>query len=122
MMETFVNVGVVIVAVLHIYFAVIEVFFWKKPLGLKIFRIDPEFALKSAALAANQGVYNCFLSAGLIWSLLIGDASQAFQTKIFFLSCVVVAGVFAGITVSVRILIVQALPAVLTLFLLYFSR
>lgn len=121
MIKILANIGIAITATLHLWFFILEIFFWTKPLGLKIFRINQEFAHQSASLAANQGIYNGFLSAGLLWGLLAGDSEQSFHVKIFFLSCVVIAGVYAGLSVSRKILFIQALPAAVTLILLYFS-
>lgn len=102
-----------LVALEHVGFLVLEMFFWQKPLGLKIFGLTPEQARDSAALAANQGLYNGFLAAGLLWALTIPDPTFARQTKLFFLGCVIVAGVFGGFTAKRSILVVQALPAAL---------
>jgi putative membrane protein len=107
--NTVADIAVALVALLHACFMVLEMFYWEKPLGLRIFRLTPEFARTSRALAANQGLYNGFLSAGLLWGLGFGSAGD--PIKLFFLSCVVVAGVFGALTVSRRILWVQALPA-----------
>ena len=115
------NVLVVVVAVLHVYFLVLEMFLWTKPLGLKTFRNSIEKATDSAVLAANQGLYNGFLAAGLIWGLVHGNAAFAFQIKTFFLLCVIVAGAYGAATVSRRILYVQAAPAVLALILLWLA-
>lgn len=104
---------VALVAALHVYFLVLEMFFWTKPLGRKVFRLTPEFAEASKTLAANQGLYNGFLAAGLIWGLTLGAAGLG--VKVFFLLCVIVAGVYGAITVGKKILYVQALPAVLAL-------
>jgi putative membrane protein len=104
-----------LVAALHIWFLVLEMFLWTKPLGLKTFRNTPERARDSATLAANQGLYNGFLAAGLVWSLLSSDPVRAFDLKVFFLGCVVVAGIYGAATVSKRILVVQAVPALLAL-------
>jgi putative membrane protein len=112
------NIVVALVAALHLYFLVLEMFLWTKPLGLKTFRNSPEKAADSAVLAANQGLYNGFLAAGLIWGLLQPTAAFAFQIKIFFLACVIVAGLYGAATVSHRILLVQALPAAIALILL----
>ncbi len=106
-----------VVALLHVWFLVLEMFLWRKPLGLKTFRMTQEQADNSAALAANQGLYNGFLVAGLIWSLVSGDAGQAQSLKMFFLGCVVVAGAYGAYTVSPRILFVQSMPAALALVL-----
>ena len=112
------NVMVALVAALHGYFLVLEMFLWTKPLGLKTFRNSPEKAAGSAVLAANQGLYNGFLAAGLIWGLAQAVPAFAFQIKIFFLLCVIVAGIYGAITVSRRILLVQAMPAAIALILL----
>ena len=115
------NALIALVALLHLYFLVLEMFFWTKPLGLKIFRQSREKAEASAALAANQGLYNGFLAVGLIWGLMHPDPDDGFEIKIFFLLCVVAAGLYGGYSVSKRILFVQALPAVLALVFLYLS-
>lgn len=100
---------VALVALLHLYFLVLEMFLWETPTGLRIFRQSKEQAAASKTLAANQGLYNGFLAAGLVWGLWLGAAGTAIT--LFFLSCVVVAGVFGAVTVSRRILYVQAVPA-----------
>ena len=112
------NSLVALVAALHVYFLVLEMFLWTKPLGLKTFRQSLEKATDSAVLAANQGLYNGFLAAGLAWGLVQGVPAFAFQIKIFFLLCVIVAGIYGAVTVSRRILLVQALPAAIALILL----
>lgn len=104
------------VALLHLYFMILEMFLWDKPAGLKAFALTPEFAAASKTLAANQGLYNGFLVAGLIWGLLLGV--DGMQVKTFFLGCVIVAGVYGGLTVKMKILYVQALPAAIALALL----
>ena len=111
--------AVALVAVLHFYFLVLEMFLWTRPFGMKTFGLTPEFARASKALAANQGLYNGFLAAGLLWGLLLGHAGDSI--KIFFLACVIVAGVFGGLTASRKILWVQALPGVVALVLVVFS-
>lgn len=115
------NLLVALVAVLHVYFLVLEMFLWQKPLGLKTFRNSPEKATQTAVLAANQGLYNGFLAAGLAWGLLHGAPAFAFQIKVFFLLCVVVAGVYGAASVSRRILYVQAAPAAIALVLLWLA-
>ncbi|MES5486239.1 DUF1304 domain-containing protein [Bradyrhizobium sp. INPA03-11B] len=115
------NFLVAVVAALHIYFLILEMFLWTKPLGLKTFRNSIEKATDSAVLAANQGLYNGFLAAGLIWGLAHGNASFAFQIKTFFLLCVIVADAYGAATVSRRILYVQAAPAALALILLWLA-
>jgi putative membrane protein len=112
-MSLFANVALVVVAILHLGFLVLEMFLWTKPFGLRTFRLTPEIAQASAGLAANQGLYNGFLAAGLIWSVVGGDA--AFPIRIFFLSCVIVAGIFGGVTAKRSILFIQAFPGVLAL-------
>lgn len=112
-MNMLANVLVGLVAFLHIYFLVLEMFLWEKPFGLKTFGHTLESATQSKVLAMNQGLYNGFLAAGLIWGLLLGAAGEAIV--IFFLSCVVIAGLFGGLTASRKILFVQALPAAIAL-------
>ena len=107
--------AVAVVALLHAGFLVLEMVLWTTPTGRGIFGTTPEFAQASKALAANQGLYNGFLAAGLLWGLASGPAGHG--AKIFFLSCVVVAGLFGSATVSRRILAVQAVPAALALLL-----
>lgn len=115
-MGTIANSLIGLVALLHVYFLILEMFLWDKPYGMKTFRLTPEFAAASKALAANQGLYNGFLAAGLAWGLWLGAAGAS--TKLFFLACVVVAGVFGAITVSRKILVIQALPATIAVALL----
>ncbi len=107
------NVLVALVAVLHLYFLVLEMFLWTRPLGRKTFGLTEAFATESRALAANQGLYNGFLVAGLVWGLWLGAAGL--PQKVFFLGCVIVAGLFGGATVSKRIVVVQAVPAAIAL-------
>jgi putative membrane protein len=115
------NCLVALVAALHVYFLVLEMFLWTKPLGLKTFRNSPEKAADSAVLAANQGLYNGFLAAGLVWGLVQAVPAFGFQIKVFFLLCVIVAGIYGAATVSPRILYVQAAPAALALILLWLA-
>ena len=98
-----------VVAALHVFFLVLEMFLWTKPLGRRVFNNDAEFARSTTTMAANQGLYNGFLAAGLGWGLVSGDL----DIRLFFLGCVVVAGLYGAATVSPRILYVQAVPAVL---------
>jgi putative membrane protein len=112
---------VALVALLHIYFLVLEMFLWTTPRGLKTFGNTPEKARDSAVLAANQGLYNGFLAAGLIWGLVQSDPGFAFQIKVFFLLCVIVAGLYGGYSAKPTIIYVQALPAVIALVLLWLS-
>ena len=108
-----------LVALLHLYFLVLEMFLWDKPRGLRTFGMTPEKAAATKVLAANQGLYNGFLVAGLVWGLSMGAAG--IQVKVFFLSCVIVAGVFGGATVNRNILFVQAIPGIVALALLLAS-
>ena len=110
---------VVLVAVEHVWFLVLEMFLWTRPLGLRTFRQSEEKARASAALAANQGLYNGFLAAGLVWSYF---ASNGYEIRIFFLACVVVAGLYGAITASRSILFVQALPAIAALAITLLAR
>jgi putative membrane protein len=119
-METVADVAVGLVAALHLYFLTLEMFFWNKPLGRKAFGLTPEFAASTAALAANQGLYNGFLAAGLVWGLSLGAAGLSIQ--VFFLACVIVAGLFGGLTASRKILWVQALPGLVALTLVVLAR
>ena len=102
-----------LVAVLHLYFLVLEMFLWTKPYGRRVFGLTPEKAAVTRALAANQGLYNGFLAAGLGWGLLAG--AEGYTTKVFFLSCVIIAGIFGAATASRKILWVQAVPGALAL-------
>lgn len=106
-----------LVAALHLYFLTLEMFLWQKPLGLKTFGQTKENAAITAVLAKNQGLYNGFLSAGLVWGIAHPDAAVGVQLVRFFLGCVVVAGAYGAATVSRRILFVQALPAAVGLVL-----
>lgn len=107
------DIAVALVALLHLYFLVLEMFFWDKPLGRRTFGLTPDFAAASKSLAANQGLYNGFLVAGLVWGIWLGAAGG--PVKIFFLGCVIVAGVFGALTASRKILWVQALPGAIAL-------
>ena len=108
---------IALVALEHILFLVLEMFLWEHPdYGLKIFNLTPEAAASSATLAVNQGLYNGFLAAGLIWSaFLIAEKRQAFTNTIFFLVCVIIAGIVGGFTAKLTILYTQGLPALLAL-------
>lgn len=113
-MQTAALVFVALVAIEHVWFAILEMVLWTKPIGLKTFKKSKAFAKETAPLAANQGLYNLFLVAGLAWSLVAAEP-QARSLKIFFLGCVVVAGIFGGITVNKRIAYLQATPAAIGL-------
>ena len=112
-MRMLADVLVGLVALLHLYFLVLEMFLWTKPIGLKVFRNTPEKAETTKVLAANQGLYNGFLVAGLVWGLTLGAAGL--DIKVFFLGCVMVAGVYGAWSVSRRILWVQAVPGAVAL-------
>jgi putative membrane protein len=105
------DVLVALVAVLHVYFLVLEMFLWDKPFGRRTFGHSAEAAAATKVLAANQGLYNGFLAAGLAWGLSLGASGTSL--KLFFLGCVVVAGIFGAVTASRKILFVQAVPAAL---------
>lgn len=107
----FANALVGLVAVIHLYIVVLEMFLWTTPYGRKVFGNSAKFAAASKVLAANQGLYNGFLAAGLLWGLSLGAAGQPIQ--LFFLGCVVVAGLYGAVSVGIRILFVQTLPAAL---------
>ena len=110
-MNVVADVLVGLVAALHLYFLVLEMFLWTTPTGRRVFGTDAAFAEQSKALAANLGLYNGFLVAGLVWGLV----SQETDIQVFFLACVIVAGLYGAATVNRRILVVQAVPAVLAL-------
>ncbi|MGO4702350.1 DUF1304 domain-containing protein [Dyella sp. 2RAB6] len=111
------QIVIALVALLHVWFLVLEMFLWEKPAGRKTFRTTAEFAAQSKVLAANQGLYNGFLAAGLVWSLCLG--AEGLSVARFFLGCVLVAGIYGGLTASRRILLFQAVPAALGLILLW---
>ena len=117
-MNLIANIVIAVVAILHFGFLALEMFFWDHPFGRKRFGMTPEYSKASASLAANQGLYNGFLAAGLIWGLITGD----FAIKAFFLICVLVAGIYGGLTTRRTILYIQALPGLLGLILLYLFK
>jgi putative membrane protein len=110
-----------LIAALHVYIMVLEMFLWTKPQGLNAFNLTPDFAKATKALAANQGLYNGFLAAGLIWALWAGVPGEGRGIALFFLSCVFVAGVFGALTAARKILFIQALPAGLALLAVGFA-
>ena len=118
-MQTVSNIVIALVALLHVYFLVLEMFLWDKPAGLRAFRQSKEAAAASKVLAANQGLYNGFLAAGLLWGLSLGVAGASI--KVFFLCCILVAGLYGAATVGKKILFVQAVPAAIGLALLLIS-
>ena len=111
------NIVIAFIAILHLGFMLLEMFLWTKPVGLRIFAMTPERAEMTRTLAANQGLYNGFLAAGLFWSVLSGDASL----QLFFLCCVFTAGVFGALSVSRSIFWVQGFPSLLALLLFFWS-
>ncbi len=106
-----------LIGLLHVYILVLEMFLWDKPRGLKAFGLSLEQAKASKTLAANQGLYNGFLAAGLFWGVYLGQAG--FQVQVFFLTCVLIAGIYGGLTAGRRILFIQALPALIGLVLVF---
>ena len=114
------NTFVALVAIEHIYFLILEMFLWTSPIGLKTFKLTVEFAEQTATLAANQGLYNGFLAAGLIWSLFTKE--QSYSLKIFFLSCILAAAIFGALTASPSILVIQGLPAFIAFLLVIYAR
>jgi putative membrane protein len=119
-MQTAANVLTALVALLHVYFLVLEMFLWSKPYGRRVFGLTPEKAAMTKSLAANQGLYNGFLAAGLGWGLLAG--ADGHTIKVFFLSCVIIAGIFGAATASRKILWVQAVPGALALGLVCWTQ
>jgi putative membrane protein len=115
-------VMVTIVAAVHVYFLILEMFLWRTPIGLRTFRMTKDVADSSAVLAANQGLYNGFLAAGLLWALVAYGIALGRPILTFFLLCVIVAGIYGAATVSRRILFVQAVPAVVALVLVWLSH
>lgn len=107
------NAAVTLVALLHVYFLVLEMFFWTKPYGRRVFKLTPEKAEATKSLAMNQGLYNGFLAAGLGWGLLAG--ADGHVIKVFFLACVIIAGIFGAATANRKILWVQAVPGAVAL-------
>ena len=112
-MTTAFNLFVGVIAALHVYILVLEMFLWDKPMGMKAFGLSRAFAASTKVLAANQGLYNGFLAAGLLWGLYLGAAGNAI--KVFFLICVLTAGIYGAASANKRILFIQALPAVIGL-------
>ncbi len=118
-MSTAANIVVGLIALLHIYIMVLEMFLWETPRAMKAFGTTAATAATSKVLAANQGLYNGFLAAGLLWGLYLGPAGNS--VKVFFLLCVLVAGLYGAATANKRILFIQAIPAAIGLVLLYLS-
>lgn len=113
-MGTASTIVLILIAIEHVAIFVVEAFFWHKPLGQKIFRLQPQFADQTRVMAANQGVYNAFLAAGIVFALITDQAGVA----TFFAACVATAGVVGGLTSSPKIIVIQGVPAILALALL----
>jgi len=120
-MSILATILVALVALIHLYIVLLEMVWWSGPRGQKAFGLTPEFAQATKALAANQGLYNGFLAAGLIWGLVHPVPEFAWQIQLFFLTCVAVAGLFGAATASRKILFVQTLPAVLAMLAVIFA-
>ena len=119
-MRKFARVLIAFVALEHLGFLVLEMFLWTSPTGMQVFGLTQDLAEQTSALAANQGLYNGFLAAGLIWSLV--KKSDAFSLQVFFLSCVVIAGIFGALTAKASILYVQGAPAMIALVLVVLAN
>ena len=115
------NIVVGLIGLLHVYILVLEMFLWDKPRGLKAFGNSQAAATATKVLAANQGVYNGFLAAGLFWGLLTAGV-EGFNIKLFFLVCVAIAGIYGGMTASKKIIYIQTVPAVIGMALLFLSK
>ncbi len=120
-MEILKTAAIIFIVVEHLGFLILEMFMWTKPLGLKVFGQSEPQAIASSVLAANQGLYNGFLAAGLIWGLTHSNEQFSVQIKLFFLGCVLLAGLYGGYSVGPKILFIQALPAALMIALLLFA-
>ncbi len=114
-MQTLATILVALIALEHVYILILEMFLWATPRGQKAFGMTPAQAEATKVLAANQGLYNGFLAAGLFWSLVHPDPGFAYQIKLFFLGCVLVAGLYGGATAARKIFVIQALPAAIAL-------
>ncbi len=117
-MKTIANILTALVALIHFGILILEMFFWNHDVGRKIFNMTPEFSQASATLAANQGLYNGFLAVGLVWGLI----SDRRDVKLFFLACIVVAGIFGGLTAKTSIIFTQALPAFIALLFVFLTK
>lgn len=115
------NAVIALIALLHAWFLVLEMFLWTRPSGRRAFGTTVEFAEQTRVLAANQGLYNGFLAAGLAWGLYLGAGAAGFSVKVFFLACILVAGLYGGLTASRKVLWIQALPAAVALALLHLA-
>ncbi len=122
MLTMLASIMIAVVALEHLYILVMEMFLWTTPRVMKTFGTTPEHAHLTRSMAANQGLYNGFLAAGLIWSLLYPDAAVAYQIALFFLACVIVAALYGGLSVKRSILLMQGLPAVIAFMLVLLSH
>jgi len=113
---TIANIVILVIALLHIYILILEMFLWETSRGLRAFGNTPQRAAITKTLAANQGLYNGFLAAGLLWGLWLGN--EGFQIKVFFLICIAIAGIYGALTAARKIILIQTLPAALAIFLL----
>jgi putative membrane protein len=120
-MQVAANIVIGLVAAIHAYILVLEMFLWTTPRGRKAFGLTPEFAEQTKVLAANQGLYNGFLAAGLVWALIAGGTT-GYNFAVFFLICVIIAGLYGAATASKKIIFVQALPAAVGLVLVLLAR
>jgi putative membrane protein len=119
-MSMLANIVTAIIGLMHVWFLILEMLLWDKPTGMRAFGLTPEFAAQSKVLAANQGLYNGFLAAGLFWGLWLGG-SEGTHVKLFFLGCVLVAGLYGGFTATRKVLWIQGLPAAIGLVLVLLS-
>ena len=119
-MSTLANIVIMIIALMHVWFLILEMLLWDKPTGRRAFGTTAEYAAQTKVLAANQGLYNGFLAAGLFWGLLLGG-SEGVHVKLFFLGCVLVAGIYGGLTATRKVLWIQAAPAAAGLALVLLS-
>ena len=120
-MQIAANIMIGLVAIIHVYILVLEMFLWRTPRGLRSFGMTQEVADSSAKLAANQGLYSGFLAAGLLWGLFAYGVVNGRATLTFFLACVIVAGLYGGATVNRRITLIQSAPAAIALILVWLS-
>lgn len=119
---SYINLLIIVVACLHIYFLILEMFLWTKPIGLKTFAMSKDKALLTSALAANQGLYNGFLAAGLVWGVVHSDRQFGVQLMVFFLTCVIMAAAYGAYSVNRKILLIQGGPAILALILIFLAK
>ena len=121
-MKVAATIFVVLVALEHLWILVLEMFLWQHPMGLRAFNLTPEYASVTATLAKNQGLYNGFLAAGLIWSFFLKDIASQTNVRYFFLTCVVIAGIYGAVTTLPKIFFVQSLPAIIGIIFVRLSK